>query len=88
MMFFSIGSMTLQFLKKSKSSNYTRRQDCPAVYEYNGSIYIINAKSLSGASLGTLQRVKKYIMEPEFSIDLDTPLDWKLAELLISQNGI
>nr|MBA3900563.1 acylneuraminate cytidylyltransferase family protein [Bacteroidota bacterium] len=28
------------FLRKSKTGNFTRRQDCPKVWEYNGAIYI------------------------------------------------
>ena len=34
------------YLKKSKKSNISRRQDVPKVWEYNGAIYIIKADSL------------------------------------------
>ena len=34
------------FIDKSKKGNFTRRQDCPKVYESNGAIYIINTKLL------------------------------------------
>ncbi|HLK28173.1 MAG TPA: acylneuraminate cytidylyltransferase family protein [Puia sp.] len=60
---------------------FTRRQDVPKVYEYNGSIYIINIKSLrSKKSFQEFASVKKYVMEEKYSIDLDTPEDWDYAE--------
>lgn len=74
------------FLEKSKKINYTRRQDCPKVYEYNGSIYIIDLKSLKKGPVSTFTKIKKYEMEPEYSIDIDTPFDWKIAELLMTEN--
>jgi N-acylneuraminate cytidylyltransferase len=74
------------FLEKSKKANYSRRQDCPKVYEYNGSIYIIAVKSLKEGSVSTFTKIKKYEMEPEYSIDIDTPFDWQIAELLMSEN--
>jgi N-acylneuraminate cytidylyltransferase len=73
-------------LEKSKKANYTRRQDCPKVYEYNGSIYIIDIKSLKKGPVSTFTKIKKYEMEPKYSVDIDTPFDWKIAELLISEN--
>ncbi len=73
------------FLCKSKPSNFIRRQDCPPVYEYNGSIYIINAKSLRLKKINQFETVIKYVMPLEYSIDLDTPFDWKIAELLLTQ---
>jgi CMP-N,N'-diacetyllegionaminic acid synthase len=73
-------------LEKSKKANYTRRQDCPKVYEYNGSIYIIDIKSLKKGPVSMFTKIKKYEMEPEYSIDIDTPFDWKIAELLMIEN--
>ncbi len=71
------------FLEKSKAGHYKRRQDCPAVWEYNGAIYIINYDSIMAGPLSGFTRVKKYVMDEFASVDIDTPLDWKLAELLI-----
>ena len=33
-------------LVKSKKGHYTRRQDCPPIFEFNGSIYIIKVSSI------------------------------------------
>ena len=75
------------FLKKSKEANFTRRQDCPKVWEYNGAIYIINLKALKDAkSLSEFTRVKKYVMDEQSSHDIDSAFDWKLAEILTSEH--
>lgn len=69
------------YLEKSKKSNYNRRQDAPKVYEYNGAIYIINVNALKRVeSLNSLIKVKKLIMNSISSIDIDSELDWLLAE--------
>lgn len=75
------------FLRRSKESNCVRRQDCPPVYEYNGSIYIINTNSLKKySSFREFQKIKKYVMEDLYSVDLDTPMDWAYAEFLIEKS--
>ncbi|UXX81340.1 acylneuraminate cytidylyltransferase family protein [Reichenbachiella carrageenanivorans] len=69
-------------LIKSKEGNFIRRQDCPKVWEYNGAIYIINATTFKKDGFN-LQKKKKYIMSELDSVDIDTYLDWKIAECLI-----
>ncbi|MCM1066044.1 MAG: acylneuraminate cytidylyltransferase family protein [Muribaculaceae bacterium] len=59
---------------------YTRRQDCPPVYEQNGAVYVINPQSLRAMSLGAFPRRIPFFMPAERSIDLDTPADWERAE--------
>jgi CMP-N,N'-diacetyllegionaminic acid synthase len=72
------------YLEISKGDGmFKRRQDVPPVYEFNGSIYIINTASLrSFSSFAELKKRVKYVMKPEFSIDLDTPEDWEYAEFI------
>lgn len=70
-------------LKKSKSSSFTRRQDCPPVYQYNGAIYVIDVSTLRSKPLHEMTDIRKVVMDEESSLDLDTPLDWELAELLL-----
>lgn len=74
----------LGFLVKSKQGNFTRRQDCPKVWELNGAIYIINVSSLRLGPLNSLVKVKKFIMDEISSHDIDSMLDWKVAEILIN----
>lgn len=78
--YYNLFEETDGFLKPSKEGNYTRRQDCPEVWEYNGAIYVINSNSLRQQKMKAFSKVKKYSMSEETSIDIDTPLDWKIAE--------
>ncbi|MEZ5024860.1 MAG: acylneuraminate cytidylyltransferase family protein [Chitinophagales bacterium] len=71
------------FLKLSKQANFNRRQDCPKVYEYNGSTYVINVKSILQQEIGEFDKVIKYVMDEICSVDVDTPLDWLWAETII-----
>ena len=72
------------FLHISKGEgNYTRRQDAPPVWEYNGAVYVINAQSLRKMPLNKFPRRRMYEMSAEHSIDLDTPTDWLIAESIL-----
>mgnify|MGYP002795028999 CR=1 FL=1 len=73
------------YLEKSKKGDFTRRQDCPKVWELNGAVYIINVESLKSAPLHQFKKVKKYVMDEFSSHDIDTMLDWKVAEILITE---
>jgi N-acylneuraminate cytidylyltransferase len=74
------------FLEQSKKSNFKRRQDCPTVWEINGALYIVNIEVLKQQSLSEIERRKGYEMDEYSSIDLDTPLDWIIAESVIEHN--
>ena len=76
------------YLYQSKQGNYTRRQDCPKVYEYNGAIYVINIESLKKNRMSQFSKIKKYIMSDETSIDIDTSLDWNWCEYILKKNLI
>lgn len=69
-------------LKKSKEGNFTRKQDVPKVWELNGAIYIISAESLIAKQTSKFEKVVKYIMPALESIDIDTELDWIIAEAI------
>ena len=63
-----------------------RRQDAPKVYEFNGSIYIINVNSIRlNNSFQDFKLIKKYLMPRIYSVDIDNLLDWKWAEFLIEK---
>ena len=73
------------FLTQSKKAKFTRRQDCPNVYAYNGAIYVMSIDALKTKSITEFDKVKKYEMPELHSIDLDTPLDWDLAEIVLNK---
>ena len=62
-----------------------RRQETPQVWQQNGSIYVINPKSLIDKGLGKFTRIKKYVMAELYSVDIDNPFDWEVAELVLSE---
>lgn len=70
------------WLEKSKQGNFTSRQDCPKVWEYNGAIYIISVKALKEKKLSEFSGIRKYVMDEWSSHDIDTPLDWEIAEVI------
>ena len=75
------------FLFISKGDGlFTRRQDVPKTYEYNGAIYVINPASLKKMTLGQFTKRKKYLMDDIHSVDLDNMIDWKFAEFIIKEN--
>ncbi len=63
----------------------TRRQDAPKAWQFNGAVYVINPESVRRMSLGEFPRRIPYEMPRSRSVDLDTPLDWTIAET-ITQN--
>ena len=73
------------YLKKSKAGVFERRQDCPAVYAFNGSMYLINAKSIKQMKLSEFKNIKKIIMPEERCVDIDTLADWALAEFYLNK---
>lgn len=74
------------FLHISKGDgSYVRRQDAPKAWEYNGAVYVINIDSLKQMPLSKFPRRRMVEMERSRSIDLDTPLDWIVAEAVVTQ---
>lgn len=62
-----------------------RRQDAPCVWQQNGSLYVINPQSLIEKGLGGFTRIRKYAMSELYSVDIDNPFDWKIAELVLEE---
>ncbi len=69
------------------SSGFECRQQLEPVFVLNGALYLCdrawlqNQRSFVGP--GTLG----YVMPPERSVDIDTPLDWLWAETLLQRAG-
>lgn len=71
-----------------KGGNYIRRQDAPKTWEYNGGVYVINPCSLLKNPLHKFTKVVKSEMDARSSVDLDSPLDWDFAELIMNKYGL
>lgn len=72
------------YLRKSKEGNFTRRQDVPKVWEYNGAIYIMNIVSIKDKEIKDFERVKKFEMDEISSHDIDSKFDWSIAEFILN----
>lgn len=77
------GFLELTFNKSGKG-----RQDFDTFYEYNGAIYVINVASLKEKGLSGFTRKKRYVMDELHSVDIDTEIDWKLAEIIVKEKHI
>ena len=82
-------SIKNNYLKNNCDESYfnTRRQELPTLYSPNGAIYIITSRALRKSKSFFPKKTIPYIMPKEKSIDLDTPFDFKLAELLLKDMG-
>jgi CMP-N,N'-diacetyllegionaminic acid synthase len=63
--------------------DYERRQDLPPAYNLNGAIYLNRCETLLGEGTFLPRNTLPYVMPPERSLDLDTLLEWHLAELML-----
>jgi CMP-N,N'-diacetyllegionaminic acid synthase len=72
-------------VKILEHTNYARRQEAPMVYRENGAIYASYVSRIlsQGKLLG--ESIAGYVMSEKDSIDLDTELDLKLLEILLSE---
>lgn len=62
-----------------------RRQDLPPVYKLNGAIWVVRTTSLLEERSLIVKNQTGYIMDLKDSIDIDTELDFKYAEMLIKE---
>lgn len=62
-----------------------RRQDIPMRYALNGAIYISDPTSLRANRTFLLPGTLGFPMPAERSVDIDSALDWRFAEFLLSE---
>ncbi|GFZ33726.1 hypothetical protein CSC2_42520 [Clostridium zeae] len=73
------------FLEEGK--RITRRQDLPPVYRLNGAVYVVDREVFLEQKTLEPENMTGYIMESDKSIDIDTIIDFKLAELLLTEKA-
>jgi CMP-N-acetylneuraminic acid synthetase len=64
---------------------YVRRQDARETYAVNGAVYLVRTRTLIERQSFYGDRTYAYHMPRERSVDIDTVLDMKLAELLLRE---
>jgi N-acylneuraminate cytidylyltransferase/CMP-N,N'-diacetyllegionaminic acid synthase len=62
---------------------YLRRQALPPVYVANGAIYLVRRDVLIQQHTFYTERTYPYIMPPERSLDIDTPWDLYVVDLIL-----
>lgn len=63
-----------------------RRQDLPKVYEINGAVYVIRTEVLLAKHSIHVENTTGYIMPQERSIDIDTEIDFLIAEMMLKSH--
>ena len=71
-------------LSKPLKSAVVRRQDAPKCYDMNASIYVWTHAGLFGNDTIFNRDTKLYVMPEERSIDIDSELDFKFVEFIMS----
>ncbi len=62
----------------------SRRQNFPDLYALNGAIYYNHSQTMRAEGKMITADTHAYIMPPERSIDIDTPWEFHLAELILN----
>ncbi|NEN23435.1 acylneuraminate cytidylyltransferase family protein [Cryomorpha ignava] len=75
------------YLEKSKPGKFTRRQDCPKIFEFNGSVYIMNVERLESKGIGAFDKILPFVMDARYSVDIDEELDFLWCAFL-SEKGL
>jgi len=65
-----------------------RRQDMPTYYRINGAIYMMKTQVLDNINNLYGKRSFAYVMSKEKSVDIDSLMDFKIAEILIREEKI
>jgi CMP-N-acetylneuraminic acid synthetase len=64
-----------------------RRQDLPPVYIRNGAVYAVRRQVVMEQNSMIGQVSRPYIMPENRSVNVDSPLDFRLAEILLGQGA-
>ncbi len=72
--------------KSPMISGNTRSQDQKSYYHPNGAIYILKPEDIKGKAKTFYENGIPYIMDRNFSIDIDTQIDFEIAESILRRN--
>ena len=77
------GDRVLPFLQNVP--DYSRRQNLPPVYRFNGAVYVTRRRILMEQNRLLGEDTRGIVMDAESSVDIDTPLDLKIAMLILKE---
>ena len=75
-------------LSKPPSSAVLRRQDSPACYDMNASIYVWRRDRLFDSDSVLTPQTRLMVMPEERSHDIDSELDFDIVEFLMTRSGV
>lgn len=80
-----LGSDGVVRLSKPLPNQVYRRQDAPPAYDMNASIYVWRREALFEGPPVFRADTALYVMPEERSVDIDTELDFRFVELILSE---
>lgn len=74
------------YISKNLKKEISRRQDTPKVFDMNDGAYAMWRDTYLKERTVRTDKVRVYSMPPERSVDIDRPIDFKIAELLLKES--
>lgn len=74
-------------LSKPPTTPFVRRQDAPKCYDMNASIYVWRRHALFDAPSLFNPDTRLFVMPEERSIDIDSELDWRFVEFVLTYSA-
>lgn len=71
---------------KEAQQRHARRQDLPAVYRLNGSMYVWRRDAVTRELPALTEATGYWLMPEECGYDIDTPLDFEIAEFVAQRH--
>lgn len=72
-------------LSKPLDPPVVRRQDAPACFDINGSVYVWTREAFFAGPAALTDRTRLYVMPESRSVDIDTETDWIIVEALMAR---
>jgi n-acylneuraminate cytidylyltransferase (cmp-n-acetylneuraminic acid synthetase) (cmp-neunac synthetase) (cmp-sialic acid synthetase) len=76
-----------EFIHFVNENSQKRRQDSGKFYRINGALYIVSTRKFATDRFLYREGSFAYIMPQERSVDIDTEVDFKLAELMVREKN-
>lgn len=84
----TVDAVTREFNTHQLTNLSSNRQAETANYILNGAIYIAPTHKFENDTLLSERPVQAYVMPPEASVDIDTLMDFKMAEMLLQEQRL
>jgi CMP-N,N'-diacetyllegionaminic acid synthase len=81
---FSVDGNLKMFPLSKDEKLQSRRQDISPIYTPNGALYLIRTDKLEEATQFFPEKLQGIVMDQISSIDIDDPIDWKIAEATVA----